>query len=107
MSTIDDFLRDASPSQIAPLPTSHDKGVQARATVEWAQGRHQEMTERVRACHRIAGSVTDGYHGGEPPSREDLETAVVRLMAVVIDLYALSRQTIAACDAAIPARDEV
>jgi len=32
---------------------------------------------------------------------------VVRLMAVVIDLYALSRQTIAACDAAIPARDEV
>jgi len=107
MSTIDDFLRDVSPSQIAPLPTAQDKGVQARATVEWAQGRHQEMAERVRAAHRIAGGVTDGYHGGEPPSREDLETAVVRLMAVAIDLYALSRQTIAACDAAIPSRDEV
>ena len=107
MSTIDDYLRDASPAQIAPLPTSHDKGAQVRAIVEWAQGRHQDLAERVRACHRIAGSVTDGYHGGEPPSREDLEIAVVRLMAVVIDLYALSRQTIAACDAAIPARDEV
>jgi len=107
MSTIDDFLRDASPSQIAPLPTSRDKGAQVRAIVEWAQGRHQDLAERVRACHRVAQSVTDGYHDGEPPSREDLETAVVRLMAVVIDLYALSRQTIAACDAAIPSRDEV
>jgi len=106
MSTIDDFLRDASPAQIAPLPASHDKATQARAIVEWAQGRHQDLAERVRACHRIAGSVTDGDHGGEPPSREDLEAAVMRLMAVVIDLYALSRQTIAACDAAIPAQGE-
>ncbi len=106
MSTIDDFLRDASPSQITPRPTSHDKAAQARATVEWAQGRHQDLAERVRACHRIAGSVTDGYHGGSPPSREDLEVAVVRLIAVAIDLYALSRQTIAACDAAIPAQGE-
>ncbi len=104
MSTIDDFLRDVSPSQIAPRSTSHDKGVQARVIVEWAQGCHQDLEERVRACHRIAGSVTDGFHGGEAPSREDLEVAVVRLMAVAIDLYALSRQTIAACDAAIPAQ---
>ncbi len=64
MSTIDDFLRDASPSQIAPLLTSHDKATQARVIVEWARGRHQDLAERVRACHRIAGSVTDGYHGG-------------------------------------------
>lgn len=104
MSTIDDFLRDASPAQIAPLPSIRDKGTQARAPVEWAQGRHQELAERVRAAHRIAGGVTDGYHGGSPPCREDLEVAVVRLMAVAIDAYALSRQTIAACDAAIPAQ---
>ncbi len=102
MSTIDHSLRDASPAQIAPLSISHDKATQARATVEWAQGRHQAMTERVRACHRIAGSVTDGYHGGEPPSRAELEAAVVRLMTLAIDAYALSRQVVAACDGAIP-----
>ncbi len=106
MSKIDDFLRDASPAQIAPLPTSHDKATQARAIVGWAQGRHQDLAERVRACHRIAGSVTDSYKGGEPPSREDLEAVVVRLMDLTIDLYALARQTIAACDAAVSARDD-
>ncbi len=102
MSKIDDFLRDASPSQIAPLPTSHDKAAHARATVEWAQGRHKALEERVRACHRVADSVTDSYKGGEPPSRAELEAAVVRLMTLAIDAYALSRQVVAACDGAIP-----
>lgn len=100
MSTIDDYLRDASPAQIALLPTSHDKATQARAIVEWAQGRDQDLEERVRACHRVADSVTDSYKGGEPPSRAELEAALVRLMTLAIDAYALSRQVVAACDGA-------
>jgi len=75
-------------------------------TLDWARARNIELQAKGNAIIRVGSGLTDAYSGGQTPCREDLLIALVRMMGLAADVMSLSRQTIAACDAVVPARGE-
>lgn len=75
-------------------------------TIAWARARDAELQAKGDAVMRIGSSLTNAYGAGQPVCREDLLIALVRMMALTADAMSLSRQVVAACDAAVPAQGE-
>ncbi len=76
-------------------------------TLDWARARNTELQAKGNAIIRVGAGLTDAYHDGRTPTSDDLATALVRMMGLAADVMSLARQVVAACDAAIPSRDEV
>ena len=75
-------------------------------TLDWARARNTELQAKGNAIIRVGAGLTDAYSGGQEPCKEDLLISLVRMMGLAADVMSLARQTIAACDAAVSARDD-